>query len=96
MAVLRKITPSILKLTGPQTVTLSGTVKDAADTALANRSIRIFADQAFKNFFGQTYSASDGAWSFTAPGTIGSKFVVVAQGENGENAQVFIDVVKAV
>ena len=86
--------PVKVKLKGtPVTITLSGTVKNGSGVGLQYRNVRVFSDQGMTQMLGATQTNSSGAWSISGlPGTSSTPFVVVAQGEAGENAQIFVNV----
>lgn len=86
---LRIINPIPLTMgKNTNTITIVGTVKNGDGIALADRTVRIFSNQAFTALLGATYTLGDGTFSVTVPGWSGCAPVAVAQGETGENAQI--------
>jgi hypothetical protein len=95
---LRVIAPparfSVGRSTG--TVTLSGSVKNESNVGLANRSVTVYGDQGMTTRLGQGYTDASGNFSVQVNGGTTQDFTVVAQGEIGENTQVFSWVRKTV
>lgn len=73
----------------PSVVTISGTVKDIDELPLINRTVRVFLGQSMTTLVGSTKSLADGTFSTDVTGHSTSTFTVTAQGDIGENCQVF-------
>lgn len=80
------ITPIGLTL---DTVTISGTVK--SNDVVVSRQVLLFRNNEY-NAEQITKSASDGSFSFTSWAGKNDRFTVLAVGVNGEQSQVFNDI----
>jgi hypothetical protein len=86
------LTKQPVKLPVVSVVTLSGTVKNEFSVPLTGRTVRLFSDQSCGTLIANTYTDASGEFSFTIPGCTSSRLTAIAQGEPGENAQIFINV----
>lgn len=89
MSIVKIAKNTVTRLRPSPLVTISGTVKDEFGSPLMNRTVRAYLDESFMNSIGTAYSGSDGTFSLVIPGLGGSTIVLVAQGESGENCQIF-------